>query len=328
MMEKNLTQAEACRRCKSELETGDLRCPVCAQPTPRTDAAAAKHVSIDILRCRGCGAAVSYDATLKAPVCAFCAAVLDHVQSEDPPEQTELYLPFTVSGAASKDAVKAWKATLGWFRPADLSTESRVESIQPLFWVGWLCNAEALVSWAADSNAGSGKSSWAPHSGQSTMRFQDTVVSASRGITNKEARFLASTYDFAKRLATQPGESPEIGARPVFEQFEVQRSMARQEVLSQLTEVAREQVQQGDIPGSSFRNVHVVLKLRSLHTRRLALPAYVLSYRYRNKAYRAVVSGHSADDVIGEAPYSWAKIGAVAAGGILLILLLIGLFVG
>ncbi len=318
----------SCRRCKSELEKGDLRCPVCAQPTETVHAEERNQVDVDLLRCKGCGAAVSYDAEQKAPVCAFCGAVLEHQKVTDPPEQTELYLPFTVSGADAKTAVMKWLATLGWFRPGDLKSSSRVDSLQPLFWVGWLCNAQAQVSWAADSNQGARRSAWAPHSGQTTMRFEDTVVSASRGLTTKEARSLASTYDYGENLTPRPPADSELGAKPVFEQFDVQRSMARQEVLSQLTEVAREQVELTEIPGTRFRKVHVALQLRSLRTRRVALPAFVLSYRYRDKAYRAVVSGQNAAHVVGDAPYSWPRIAAVVLAGIGLILLGVRWFTG
>ncbi len=53
--------------------------------------------------------------------------------------------------------------------------------------------------------------------------------------------------------------------------------------------------------------------LHALTTRRLALPVYVLAYRYRDKLYRAVISGQRARVAHGSAPYSIAKIATTVA---------------
>src|SRR6185503_5055629 len=80
------------------------------------------------------------------------------------------------------------------------------------------------------------------------------------------------------------------------------------------------------IPGSRFRNVHIALVLEDLFTRRVALPAWVLAYRYKNKLYRVVVNGQSEQRVIGDAPLSVWKI-ALVVGAVLGILAAVGLTV-
>lgn len=63
-----------------------------------------------------------------------------------------------------------------------------------------------------------------------------------------------------------------------------------------------------------MRNVRVSLLLQSLTTRRFALPAYVLAYRYEGRLYRAVVHGQDERMVLGESPTSvWRVLGVVAA---------------
>ena len=63
-----------------------------------------------------------------------------------------------------------------------------------------------------------------------------------------------------------------------------------------------------------------------MHTRRVAVPTYVLAYRYRSRLYRVLVHGQRAELVLGKAPVSPFKVAlvalAVAAALALLLLLL------
>ncbi len=297
----------SCQRCHSAIEPGDLRCAVCGQSvalatTPR------KALRVDILRCDECGAAVSYDATAQAPLCVFCAAVMHVVEVEDPLEQSEIFLPFVIDGVAAQRSVKNWLGSLGFFRPADLKSAARVESVKPLWWVGWVCDAEGLISWTADSDYGSQSSAWAPHSGQTPIDLDNILVSASRGLSFEETGHLAPSYN----LATGTDE-PHGAESAIIEQFDVQRSLARVEVVARLTETARARIADQHVPGSRLRNVHVAPLLQQLSMRRVAFPAHVMVYRYKGSVHRAVVSGQRKDCIRGSAPYSWFKILGVAA---------------
>lgn len=313
------TAIGACGRCACPIEAGDLRCAICGQTTP------AQHhghqqVEVRVLRCDGCGAAVKYDVEAQAPRCAFCASVM-HVEGvTDPMEQTEWYLTFGLAPDTARAALRRWLGGLGWFRPSDLKSEAAVESLQPLWWVGWVFDAQALVSWTADSNAGSGRAAWAPHAGQFHMSFDNILVSASRGLTDDETRGLTQSYDLGRGAPEPHGPEP-----ATVEQFDVQRSSARERIIEAATGVAQTQVVGGQVPGSKHRNVHLSLLLEGLRTRRCAFPAYVMAYRYRGELFRAVVSGHDEQYVLGKAPYSMAKILAVVGGAALLVLLIIAL---
>jgi len=299
-----------CTRCESPLERGDLRCAICGQAVPQ-HGGTRDTLAVEVLRCAGCGAAVAYDAATQAPRCAFCDAVM-HVESiEDPMEQTEAFLPFKVSSEEASRSLRAWLGGLGWFRPPDLVRSSRLENARPLFWVGWVFDANALVSWTADSDAGSRRSAWAPHSGQVEMLFDNILVSASRGLSDDETDFLTSSYSLEEELAA-PEDSEEL----VVEQFDVQRSLARRRILDAIDQVAATRVAREHVPGSRTRKVQAVALLRGLETRRLAFPAFVLAYRYRDRLYRAVVSGQDSAQVMGKAPWSVPRILAAAALGL------------
>jgi len=309
-----------CTRCRSPLEIEDLRCAVCALPTPELSADERPESTVaQILRCNGCGAGVRYSAEVQAPRCDFCRAVMEVETPEDPVEQAELYVDFTVSDADARAALKRWLGSKGFFRPSDLQERAAVDGLKPLWWVGWMFEAEAAVSWAADSEVGSGRSAWAPHSGRFEMDVDNVVVPASVGLTAEECRALVRSYDLG-RTSAEPRGHP--GA--TVEQFTVQRSAARKIISQTLEGVARARAQP-QVPGSRVRNLHVSVLPSKLTTRHMAFPAFVLAYRYRETLYRAVVHGQDPGCVIGEAPLSWAKIAMVVAAGLAVIAVVVAL---
>ena len=310
-----------CGRCASPLERGDLRCPVCNAAAPRTAAEDHEQTVVEVLRCSACGAAVTYDVRSRAPACAFCGSVMRLETTDDPLEETQLEVPFTVDRASAEQAYREWLRGLGWFRPSDLGSASRLETLTPLWWVGWVFDAAATVTWAADSDAGARRADWAPHGGQTELHFDDVVVSASRGLTAGETDRLIPSYDLGTvrdaRREPQPGTTAE--------RFDLPRSVARGRVAAFIERLVRRRLEEEVIPGIRFRNVHAAVALRRLVTRRFAFPSYVLAFRYRGSLYRVVISGQDARCVVGNAPYSTAKILGVVLGGVAALALVVAL---
>jgi hypothetical protein len=303
------TDAASCVRCDSPIEGDDLRCPICSQAVPIGESSDQPAPKVEVLRCNGCGAAVSYSAKAQAPKCAFCGSVMHLETPSDPMEQTGHLLPFTVTRAQATESYRQWLRGLGFFRPSDLASSARLESLKALWWVGWVFLAEALVSWAADSDADTRSAPWAPHAGQVEMPFRDILVPATRGLSEAEAAHLSSSYQFK----TERGEPEGADDETIVEQFDVRRSAARQRVAEAMERLAEERVKKGHIPGSRFRNFSAAILLRRLQTLRYAFPAYVVAFRYRGRLFRTVISGQDATRILGRAPYStWKILGAIA----------------
>jgi hypothetical protein len=296
----------SCARCASPLEDGDIRCAVCALAAPVVSTTTLQ-TQARVMRCTECQAATAYSADDKALVCAFCGAKTKVEEPVDPVENAEIVLPFLVDKPGAQTALRAWMKTLGFFRPNDLHSASTMDSMHPLNWAAWICSARALVSWAADSNAGARRSAWAPHAGTNHMDWDALCVAASRGITLKEAFGLAPAYDTSRTSGEQTG---------VIEQFDLQRSAAREIIGDALRNSAVDRLKRGIIPGSTFRKIKVSLLLEALTTRRYALPAWVLTYKYGSKRYRAIVHGQDPRVVVGSAPYSIWKILLVVLGSL------------
>ncbi|AGP36802.1 zinc ribbon domain-containing protein [Sorangium cellulosum] len=314
--------ARCCARCQGPLEPGDLRCAVCGLAAPQDRGPAPPPVQV--LRCTECGAAVAYSAEAQAPKCRFCGAVTRLEQPVDPIDQADWLLPFGVPPAQADQALRRWMSTLGFFRPSDLSQAATVEGLRPIWWAGWLVNADAVVSWTADSNAGARRSAWAPHAGQTQLPFRSLLVSASRGLSLDEARELAPRFRLDQVVPVAQRTQQQLGpGDAVLEQFDAQRSAARKIVSERIAAAAEEALKRGVIPGSAFRNVHVAVLLRALETRRVALPSYVLAYRYEGRSYRAVVHGQDASCVTGTAPIAWGKVVLVVVGALALIAIVV-----
>jgi hypothetical protein len=258
-----------------------------------------------------------------APSCAFCGSVLHLESPEDPLEQAQILLPFTVSRASAEEVFRGWLRSLGWFRPSDLTSASRLESPQALWWVGWAVSTESLVSWAADSDVGTGRADWAPHVGQKEMVFDNVVAPASRGLSESEARLLIDSYDLSTAVEADSVTEPD-GA---VERFDVRRSHARKHVAAVIQGLTEQRLRQGTIPGHRFRNLAVEVLARRLVTRRLGFPAWVIAYRYRGTPYRFVLSGQDPDCRTGDAPISVGKIALTAAAGLAALLGLLALLV-
>ena len=278
-------------------------------------------IRVQTLRCRSCGAALEYRASLQAPQCAFCGGVLTLEEKADPVEQAERHLSFTFDRQTATDVYRRWLQQLGWFRPSNLASASRLESLHALWWVGWVVNADALITWTADSDSDAQRAKWAPHSGELRTVLHGLVIPASRGLTAAECARLIPSYS----LGNTPGNSQPQEADAVVERFELPRSAARSTVLETIRRQAESEVQARHIPGSRFRNFHAAIQLRGLVSRRIAFPAYVIAYRYRARLYRTVIAGQDSGCIIGNAPRSVAKVLLVIAG---VVVALIGLALG
>lgn len=300
-----------CTRCASPIEDGDLRCPICALPVPAAPepAGAARAARAQVLRCVECGAAVAYSALAQAPHCAFCGATMKVEQPLDPIEAAQVRIPFEVDRGEAEAALRGWLGGRGFFAPRTLKEEAVLESLQPLCWAGWIVSADAAIAWTADSDDGARRAAWAPHSGQVSLRFESICVPATRGLDHDECRLLVPYYDLSQAVSVDapaiPGEVP-----AVIESFDAQRSAARAMIQRAIEATAKTRVE-SYIPGRRFRNVHVACLLEAQTTRRVALPAWVLAYRYRGAPYRAIVHGQRAEVVFGSSPKDWVKIAAV-----------------
>ena len=309
-----------CTRCFSGVEAGDLRCPVCYLAVPESTCAAQPVVRVQVLRCGSCGAAMEYRAALQAAQCAFCGGVLKLEEFADPAEEMGRRLPFKVNRAQATESYRQWISRQGFFRPLNLASAARLETLRALWWAGWVVNVGARATWTADSDAGAQKAKWAPHAGECHSEFSGLVIPATRGLSAVECERLVPTYELTDGVA---GGAKEVEAE--VESFDLPRSFARSTILRAIQQLMEQRIRAREIPGTKFRNLQASVHLRRLATQRAGFPAYVIGYRYRGRLYRTVISGQDATCVIGESPRSVGKLLLVIVAVILALSALFGL---
>ena len=118
---------------------------------------------------------------------------------------------------------------------------------------------------------------------------------------------LVPYYDLARAVGVS---APEAAGeqQALIESFDTQRSAARQHVHRAIERIAAKRVRDHEVPGRRVRKVHVACLLERQTTTRVALPVWVLAYRYRGSPYRALVHGQRPDFVFGRSPLDWRKI--------------------
>jgi len=243
-------------------------------------------------------------------------------EQTDPILETESFLPFTVSIDEAKESLRSWLDAQGWFRPYDLVRKAKLESLKPIWWVGWLVDADILVSWTADTTHDAQQAKWAPAGGQCRVAMKDVVIPATRGLSEEEVQALLKSHRFETREAEPRGPA---GAEP--ELLTRRRSEGIRFLRGALEGRVRAHVVEHELPSKVHRHLDVELLLQGLRTTRLGFPVFVLAYRYRREAYRALVSGQNPDVVHGRAPTSRLKvvltIGALVMGAAFLLWLLL-----
>ena len=312
--------ATHCVRCESAIAADDLRCPICNLTCPTSHGDDRPETAVEILRCSGCGAAMTYEVRKRTAACAFCGSVLELEHPADPLEEARILLPFTVDRDQARVAFRGWLGSLGWFRPGDLTSDARLETIQPLRWVGWVFDARAAVSWAADTDHDTRRAAWAPHAGRADLDYDDVVVPATRGLTREEVTHLVKSYVLDPAAATT-----DLIAEATVERFDVPRSNARARLIEEVERLARRRLEKRHLPGRRVRNLKTATVLRGLEARRYAFPAWVLAYRYKKRLFRTVLSGQDASCLMGEAPYSAARFAAVVMAAVAVFVGLLGL---
>ena len=145
-------------------------------------------------------------------------------------------------------------------------------------------------------------------------RNLNVVVPATRALRLEEVVDLGA-YDVG---AAQ--EEPLFGVTG--EDFGVTRSSARALILEGLQNdtVAELSLR---MKGRELRRPKVEVMLTGLLTRRLLLPAWVMSYRYANKKFRVIIHGQRPWVVVGTSPISVWRVAAALASALGLVAVLI-----
>jgi len=315
---------EKCAVCQALLDEEDLFCANCGTEAPHR---APSEKSTTMLtthnfRCEGCGASMSYDASVQALRCPFCGGEHLEAQRDSKTLAPKLVVQFLIDQNNAVSRLKEWMGSSFW-RPGDLATASIVTKLTAVYVPYWVFSAKTFTYWTADSSETpwGARADWCPVSGEHRAKYEGLLVGASSSLSPAETSALCP-FDLTKAV---PAERVDL-ENALFEQFQVQRKYARpldQPGLEGLETQACEAL----VPGRS-RNVRVNVRVEGLSAEPVLLPVWIMAYTYQQQTFRFLLNGQTGR-CTGTAPTSYKKIAAVTAGviaAVIAILICAGLF--
>jgi DNA-directed RNA polymerase subunit RPC12/RpoP len=329
-----------------------LVCAHCSQriPVPRAEGTIVEHALEDAgsaarglgletraVRCKNCGAAVTFDAATTAQECVFCGSpqVLGQTANRNS-LRPESVIPLDVGRATVEREFRAWLKRL-WFRPSALRVTRHLHAVG-VYLPYWTFDCAVHSDWSA--NAGyyywvtepymtmvNGRPTmrtrqvrkvrWVPAWGQRDDAYDDVLIAASRGVSEKLLEGLGK-FDMAALVPYRP----EYLAGWRAEEYAIDLDAGWKHAQAHVEQVQAQRCA-GDVPGDTHQGLRVANRIAGVHWKHVLLPVWVLTYAFSGKNYTVLIHGQTGR-VIGNAPYSWVKIAALVIGVLAASLLVLG----
>ena len=274
------------------------------------------EIAPQLVTCPQCGAETRLADDVVADACAFCATPLVSVAAHAGRQiRPRGIVPFEVDRKAAQTRFREWISGL-WFAPNALAQTVRsADGARGVYLPCWTFDARTTSAYEGsrgidrlvqeqrrDANGRTVTvtrtvTDWYPTSGEVFVAFDDTLVPASRSIPPKLAEVLAD-WDVSalapyadEYVAGFTVEAYQLGLEPAFEQAKNQFQSAIEAAIH------------ADIGGNHQRISSSQTRYDSVTFKHILLPAWICSYRFRDRAWRVVVHGQTGA-VKGDRPYS------------------------
>lgn len=249
----------------------------------------------EVMRCEACGGSVVYDAAREAAACLFCASVALVVDdSGEAMAAPDTMLPFEIDAEAARGHFRRWSRS-SWWTPEPVR---RLQvQLHPVLLPVWRVEATLETHWAGLVSART-RSGFRPRAGVEHAELEATLP-ASMGLREAELRTLLPFREgVAVRFdATSPHEVPRLSERAASEQAQ-----------AQLLDEHRRRIQRVH----RLERIRVCALTRVRRARLLMVPAYIGSFRFRDRAWRIIINGQNGT-VSGRGPIDRRKIAVVVA---------------
>jgi len=286
------------------------------------------------LACQECGAALAVGEAQKTASCPYCASpsVIERPPSPDAP-RPEFVVGFSLGPDVAREHTQRWLAQQSLFTETGVRT-AKVDSLRGIYLPAYLYSGLARTRyrasigenypqqetyWATNSQGKRVrrtrtviKTEWRPLSGERAEYVTERVVTASRGVPNRDLEAIEpfdlralGRYDPAL-LSGWLAEEPSMSAQQCWE-------LARREALSEVgARLSR------FMPGDSHRDLAYESSFERESAVLVMLPVWAMALRYRpdKPVFRLLINAQSGR-VFGVAPRSRLKV-ALAIGAVVL----------
>lgn len=311
-----------CEVCQALIDREDLFCSNCGTEAPSRDGHQEPPTTLKYcFKCQGCGASMSYDASVQNLRCPFCGSEkMDH-QADQKSIAPHWVIPFETDQGQVRQILRRWLGT-GFWRPSDLVQQAEVTQLRPVYVPYWAFAARTWTFWSADSSdvPWGARGDWRPVTGEHRGKYEGVLIGASSVLTPTETNGLCPF-----NLSRAVRESEVDLEQWVVEQVKVQRKFARPQARLAVEALERNACKKY-VPGRC-RNMKVNVRLSAVEGHPVLLPIWILAYRYKGQLYRFLINGQTGRP-FGTAPISWWKVvgaGLAVLGFALLAMLVVGI---
>ena len=335
-----------CGGCGARVEyaagTSVLRCPYCgyeeqvAAPArevqehaydqlaalPRKPVAS---VGAHVYVCQKCGAHTESNALSER--CQFCGNPLVAEVGAGEQIAPEAVLPFELDRNGMREALRKWVSSR-WFAPSQLKKVTEAESTKGTYLPHWTYDSKTVSDYVGQRGQyyyetesytetvdGQSvqrtrqvrKTRWYPASGQVQRDFDDVLIAATQQVTTKQLDKL-EPWPLERAVAYEP--SYLAGYQTL--RYDTEPETGLETAKTRMAPVIEKDCK-NDIGGDEQRVHSVNTNYFDITYKLMLLPVWIACYLYAGKTWQVLVNGRTGE-VVGQRPYSVAKIvGAIVA---------------
>lgn len=296
-----------------------------------------------VVACKNCGASTTLPPEVNSDNCVFCASPLVLSEAQNKAIVRPHYiLPFIVAQNKALEDFRAWLKRL-WWAPSDLTklVSGNAQQFKGVYIPHWSYDAETVSDYMGargdyyyvterytetddDGNTVERtrevrQTAWTPVSGTVGYEFNDVLISASNSLPQDVANRLEP---WKLEALVHYNEQYVSGFRS--ELFQIDPEKGLEEAKRRMQPIIRDAVS-ADIGGDEQMIEGINTTYNDLGLKYILLPAWISTYKYNNKVYHFTVNACTGE-VIGERPYSAAKIALAVIAAIAVIIALFVLF--
>ncbi|SFE08205.1 zinc finger domain-containing protein, LSD1 subclass [Chitinophaga sp. CF118] len=295
-----------------------------------------------VVSCKNCGASTTLPPEVNSDNCVFCTSPLVLSEAENKQLVRPHYiLPFLVPQQQAFTSFRTWLNKL-WFAPSDLSkmVTSNARQFKGVYIPHWSYDANTTTDYEGRrgdyyyqtetyTETVDGKevtrtrqvrhTSWSYASGTVMNVFNDVLISASKSLPQKVANRLEP---WRMEALAHYNEQYVSGFRS--ELYQINAEEGLEEAKNRMDPTIRDTIC-NDIGGDEQTISNYDIAYHDLALKYLLLPAWISAYKYNNKLYHFTINACTGE-VVGERPYSAAKIALTVIAVLALIIFIIYYF--
>ncbi|MFC1410156.1 hypothetical protein ACEZCY_12895 [Streptacidiphilus sp. N1-12] len=352
--------AWSCESCGAKVEfaagTAALGCPYCGhqQSIAAVPRQVREHAFAELAQlpakpmavpggvrtfvCPGCRAVTESDAL--SDRCQFCATALVADASLTERVVPEAVVPFELDRNAARDALRKWTSSR-WFAPSSLKKVSEAETFKGTYLPHWTYDTNTRSDYRGErgehyyetetyTETVDGqtqtrtrqvqKTRWWPASGTVQRFFDDVLVAGTTTVAEKQ---LDKLTPWPLEQAVPYQEEYLAGFQTL--RYDVEPEPGLETAKQRMASVIEQDCRQ-DIGGDEQRVHRIETDYLDITFKLLLLPVWFLTYLHAGKPLQVMVNARTGE-VIGERPYSAAKIAAAVLAALAVIAVVVVLLV-